>query len=92
MDFFYHHPPITTKVSLGFVDNYEPNFTFFDRVSVGSEDLKGIFPSPLSDLAVNITPEPLHPAFPPTGLLFWVAPPERKVRREASPIGPLMHD
>jgi hypothetical protein len=92
MDFFYHHPSITTKVSIGLVNNYEPNFAFFDRVSVGSEDLKRIFSGPLSDLAVNITPEPLHPAFPPTGLVFWVAPPERKVRQGASPIKLLMHD
>ena len=92
MDFFYHHPSITTRISVGFVDNYEPNFEFFDRVSIGSEDLRGIFPGSLSDLAVNITPEPLHPAFPPTGLVFWVAPPERKVRQDPSIIKLLMHD
>jgi hypothetical protein len=92
MDFFYHHPSITTKVSVEFVDNYELKFVFFDRVSIGSEDLKGIFPGPLSNLAINITPEPLHPAFPPTGLAFWVAPLERKVRQKPSPIDLSMHD
>lgn len=87
MDFFYHCPSITAKVSVEFVDNNGPNFVFFDRVNVGSEDLQGIFSGPHSDLAVNISPEQTHPAFPPTGLAFWVTTsPERKVRQETSQI------
>lgn len=79
MDFFYHYPSITTKVSVEFIDNYDPNLVFFDYVNVGSEDLKGISPGSLSNFAVNIIPKSIHPAFPSTGLVFWVAPPERKV-------------
>jgi hypothetical protein len=81
MDFFYHCPPITTTVSVEFTDNVEPNLAFFDRVDIGSEDLKGLFPRPPSDFAVTITPEPTHPAFPPSGLAFWVAPHDSKVRQ-----------
>ncbi|KAF9646869.1 AAA-domain-containing protein [Thelephora ganbajun] len=68
MDFFYHYPSITIKVSVEIVDD-----GFFDHVNIGSEDLKGLCSGPLSDLAVSITPEPMHPAFPPTGLTCWVA-------------------
>jgi hypothetical protein len=92
MDFFYHFPSITTKVSVGFVDGYEPDTAFFDRVNFGSEDLKEIFPGPLSDLAVSIASEQTHPAFPPAGLAFWVEPPERKVRTKTLPIKPLGDD
>ena len=82
MDFFYHFPSITAEVSVAFSDGHDSDTVFFDRVNVGSDDLKGISSRPFSDLAVNITPEQIHPAFPPTGLAFWVEPPERKVRRE----------
>lgn len=85
MDFFYHCPSITTKVSVGFVNNWESNFVFFDHINIGSEDLKRILPGLLSDLAVNVSPEPIHPAFPSAGLAFWVAPPEGKVS-QASPL------
>jgi hypothetical protein len=81
MDFFYHYPPITTTVSVEFTDNVESNLVFFDRVDIGLDELKGLFPGPLSDFAVTITPEPEHPAFPPTGLAFSVAPHDRKVRQ-----------
>ena len=92
MDFFYHYPPITTKVSVEITDDNEPSSRFFDCVNVGSEDLKRLFPGLLSDLAVNITPEPAHPAFPPTGLTCWVAPHDSKVRQETLLLEFLMHN
>lgn len=82
MDFFYHHLPIVAKVSVEFIDNNEPNTAFFDRVSIGSEDLKGLFPWPPPNLAVNISPESKHPSFPSTGLTFWVTPHDNKAREE----------
>jgi len=81
MDFFYHHPPITTKVSVEIVDDDDTNLLFFDCVNVGSEDLMRLFSGPLSDLAVNITPEPRHPALPLTGLTCWAAAVDSKVRQ-----------
>lgn len=81
MDFFYHHPSITAKVSVEIVDDDEPNPLFFDHVNVGSEDLKRLFPGLPSNLAVSITPDPVHPAFPPHGLTCWVAPHDNKVRK-----------
>jgi hypothetical protein len=90
MDFFYHYSSITTKVSVEIVDDDEPNPLFFDHVDIGSEDLKRLFPGPLSDLAVSITPDPMHPAFPPHGLTCWVAPHDNKVRKETPPL--LLHD
>lgn len=92
MDFFYHCPSITAEVSVEFVDGCEPDLVFFDRVDVGSEDLKGIFPVPLSDPAVNITPEQIHPALPPTGLAFWATPSERKVGQETHPLRLPVHN
>ena len=79
MDFFHHYPSIVTQVSVEIVDE-DPNPLFFDRVNIGSEDLKRLFSGSLSDLAVNITPEHVHPAFPPTGLVCWVAPGNSEVR------------
>ena len=81
MDFFYHHPAITTQVSVDIAEYDGPNPLFFDYVNVGSEDLKRLFPGPASDPAVTITPVPMHPAFPPTGLACWVAPHDSKVRQ-----------
>jgi hypothetical protein len=92
MDFFYNYHSITTQVSVDIVDDNEPNPLFFDCVNIGSEDLKKLFPGPPSDLAVSITPELTHPAFPPTGLTCWVAPHNSKVRQETSIIEPLVHD
>lgn len=80
MDFFYHRPPITTQVSVNIVEDDGPDSLFFDRVNVGSEDLGRLFPGQTSDLAVTITSEPMHPAFPPMGLTCWVAPYNSKVR------------
>jgi len=91
MDFFYHHPPITAEVSVEFVNNDETNPMFFDRVSIGSEDLKGLFPGPLSNLAVNISPESKHPSFPPTGLTFWATPHGNKARNEMPQTEPPAH-
>jgi hypothetical protein len=88
MDFFYDYPPITTRVSLTTVDDGESNPHFFDCVDVGSEDLKRLPPGSPSDLAVNITPEPMHPAFPPAGLTCWVAAHDSKVRQETPMIEP----
>ena len=92
MDFFYHYPSITAKVSVEIVDDNEPNPLFFDHVNVGSEDLKRLFPGPLSDLAVGITPDPAHPAFPPDGLTCWVAPHDNRVRKETLPLELLLCD
>ena len=82
MDFFYHYPSITTQVSVDVVEDHEPNPLFFDCVNVGSEDLKRLFPGPPSSLTVSITPDLVHPAFPPTGLTCWVVPHDSKVRQE----------
>lgn len=92
MDFFYHHPSITAKVSVETVDDDGQNSSFFDRVNIGSEDLKRICPGPLLDLAVNISPDPVHPAFPPHGLACWVVPHDDKVRRESPLLELLSHD
>jgi len=81
MDFFYQHSPITTEVSVEIIDDDEPNPPFFDHVNVGSEDLKRLLSGSLSDLAVSITPEPVHPAFPSNGLTCWVTPRDSKVRQ-----------
>lgn len=91
MDFFYHRPPIRTQVSIDIVEDNGPDSPFFDRVNVGPEDLGRLFPGPSSDLAVTITPEPMHPAFPSTGLTCWVAPHNSEVRQEAQITKPLIH-
>lgn len=82
MDFFFHSHSIAAEVSVEFVDDDESKLTFFDRVNVGSEDLRALSPGPLSDLAVTVTPESVHPAFPPTGLTCWVALRDDKARQE----------
>lgn len=81
MDFFYHYPSITTQVSIEFTDNNESNTDFFDYVNIGLDISKELFTRRRSDLAVNIVPEPTHPAFPPTGLVCWVAPQDDNVRQ-----------
>lgn len=86
MDFFYHCPSITSQVSVDIAEYNEPNPLFFDLVNIGSEDLKRLFPGPPSDLAVCITPEPAHPAFPSTGLTCWVAPHDGEVRHLQSKV------
>lgn len=80
MDFFYHYPPITTHVSVEIIEDNGPDPLFFDRIDVGSDDLKRLFPGQASDLAVTIIPELIHPAFPPTGLICWVVSCNTKVR------------
>ena len=85
MDFFYCCSPITTKVSVEIVDDDEPDPLFFDYANIGSEVLKSLFPGPLSDLAINITSEPVHPAFQPNGLISWAVSRDSKVRRETPP-------
>jgi len=92
MDFFYHYPSITTKVSVETFGDDEQNPSFFDHINIGSEDLKRLFPGPLLDLAVNISPDPVHPAFPPHGLAYWVVPRDDKVRKETFPLELLLHD
>jgi len=89
MDFFYHYPPITTQVSVDIVEDDGPSSLFFDCVNVGSEDLGRLFPGQASDLAVTITPDPMHPAFPPTGFIYWVAPHNSRVRQE-TPIAKIL--
>jgi len=92
MDFFYHHSPITTNLSVEIVDDGDTNLLFFDRVNVGSEDLARLFSGPLLDLAVNITPELMHPALPPAGLTCWAAPADGKVRQGPPPLDLSMRD
>jgi len=92
MDFFHHYPPITTQVSVEIVDDDEFNPPFFDRVNVGSEDLKRLVPGTSSDFAISITAEPIHPTFLLTGLICWVAPHDSKVRREIPLVELLMYD